>query len=172
MRRIFTTLGMALVAILLVANFRTRDPLPPLDAFAPVNPEPVVTTIAELTTTTVNARALALAQATSTTTTTTQPPLPISSGARAFDGAEVDTRFGPMQVQIIVADGVIEDVVPLQLPNATRTSRQMTRRLWPLYRTGTIDAQGSDLDLRSGATVTWEAYVESLESAMEVAGLS
>ena len=171
MRRIFTTLGVSLAAVLLVFNFRARDPLPPLDAFAPVDPMPVVTTVPESTTsTTMSARAMALAQR--TTTTTTQAPLPTSPGAVAFDGPKVDTRFGPMQVQIIVADGVIEDVVPLYLPNATRTSRQITRRMWPLYRTKTIDGQSADIDFRSGATVTYDAYIESLEEALELAGLS
>lgn len=173
MRRIFITLGVSLAAFLLVFNFRARDPLPPLDAFAPLDQVPVVTTLPESTTsTTMSARAMALAQATSTTTTTTQAPLTTSPGAVAFDGPKVETRFGPMQVQIVVSDGVIEDVVPIKLPNATRTSRQITRRLWPLYRSRTIEEQSADIDFRSGATVTYDAYIESLEEAMELAGLS
>ena len=114
---------------------------------------------------------MALAAATSTTTTTTQAPLPTSLGAESFVGPKVDTRFGPMQVQIIVADGIIEDVVPLLQPLETRTSRVTTRVVWPLYRQWTIDEQGSDIDFTSGATVTWEAYIESLEVALENAGL-
>lgn len=172
MRRAMTTLGLVVAAAVLIFNFRARDPAPSFDASVPVDPAPVVTAAPESTTsTTMSARAMALAAATSTTTTTTQAPLPTSPGAASFVGSEIDTRFGPMQVQIIVADGVIEDVVPLALPGETRTSRSLTRILWPLYREWTIETQSSDIDFTSSATVTWEAYIESLEVAMENAGL-
>ena len=172
MRRAITTLGLVVAAALLIFNFRARDPVPPPDALLLPDPVPVVTTVPESTTsTTLSARAMALAAATSTTTTTTQAPLPTSLGASAFVGPEIDTRFGPMQVEIIVADGMIEDVVPLKLPLETRTSRVTTRVVWPLYRQWTIEEQGSDIDFTSGATVTWEAYIESLEVALESAGL-
>ena len=172
MRRLLTTLGLGVAAALLVFNFRARDPAPPPEALIPVDTVPVVTTVPESTTsTTMSARALALAAATSPPTTTTQAPLPTSPGATAFDGPEIDTRFGPMQVQIVVADGVIEDVVPLAVPGETRTSRTTTKVVWPLYRKWTIEAQGSDINFTSGATVTWDAYIESLEVAMENAGL-
>jgi uncharacterized protein with FMN-binding domain len=172
MRRAVSTLGLVVAAALLIFNFRARDPIPPPDALLAPDPMPVVTTVPGSTTsTTMSARAMALAAATSTTTTTTQAPLPTSLGASAFVGPEIDTRFGPMQVEIIVADGVIEDVVPLKLPMETRTSRLLTRIVWPLYREWTIERQSSDVDFTSSATVTWEAYIESLEAAMDSAGL-
>lgn len=172
MRRLLSTLGLGITAALLIFNFRARDPAPPPEALIVIEPAPVVTTVPEsTTTTTMSARAMALAAATSTTTTTTIPPLETSTGATPFEGARVDTRFGPLQVDIIVADGVIEDVVAVSLPGATRTSRVITRVVFPLYRDWTIDQQSADIDFTSGATVTWEAYVESLEVAIDNAGL-
>jgi len=172
-RRIVTTIGLSAVAAVLVFNFRIRDPFPPLEAADAV---PAVTTAAPTTTTTVDPDAPTTTAVPTypilpTTTSTTQAPLPTSPGARAVNGPEVDTQFGPMQVQIIVADGVIEDIISLELPDATSTSRLISRIYWRLFRTGTLEAQSADIDFGSGATVTWEAYAESLESAMEIAGM-
>lgn len=175
-RRIVTTLGLSAVAALLVFNFRVRDPLVSLEAGFAEEQVPVVTSVVPTTatprdpnepTTTAVPRYPILP----TTTSTTQAPLPTSPGAIAFNGPEVETRFGPMQVQIIVAGGVIEDVISLELPDETRTSRLLSRILWPLYRTQTLETQSADVDFTSTATVTWEAYVESLEAAMEIAGI-
>jgi uncharacterized protein with FMN-binding domain len=171
-RRVVTTIGLSAVAAVLVFNFRIRDPFPSLEAADVV---PVVETAAP-TTTTVDPDAPTTTAAPNypvlpTTTTTTQAPLPTSPGAKAVNGPEVETRFGPMQVQIIVADGVIEDLIALELPDATSTSRLISRIYWRLFRTGTLETQSTDIDFGSGATVTAEAYVESLESAMELAGL-
>lgn len=171
-RRTVTTIGLSLVAVVLILNFRIRDPFPSLDI---VDAAPVVTTVAP-TTTVADPDAPATNAAPNypilpTTTSTTQAPLPTSPGAIAVNGPEVDTQFGPMQVQIIVNDGVIEDIISLELPSATSTSRLISRIYWKLFRTQTLETQSLDIDFGSGATVTWEAYVESVESAMEIAGM-
>lgn len=176
MRRFITTVGLVVVAVTLVANFRLRDPVAELEALVEqTDPPPVVitTTIPEsMTSTTLSARALALQAARATTTTTTLAPLPTTPGAVSFIGPEIDTRFGPMQVEVIVANGLIEDVIWLQQPGETRTSRMLTRILWPVYRDWAIERQNADVDFTSAATVTWEAYTESLEGALEEAGLT
>jgi uncharacterized protein with FMN-binding domain len=171
-RRIVTTIGLSAVAAVLVFNFRIRDPFPPLEA-ADVVPA-IATTVPTATTVDPDAPTTTAAPnypILPTTTTTTQAPLPTSPGAKAINAPEVETRFGPMQVQIIVADGVIEDIIALELPDATSTSRLISRIYWRIFRTGSLESQDVGIDLTSGATVTREAYVESLESAMELAGL-
>jgi uncharacterized protein with FMN-binding domain len=172
-RRIVTTVGLSAVAAVLVFNFRIRDPFPPVAA---VETTPVVTTVAPTSTTETDPDAPTTTAAPNypilpTRTSTTLAPLPTSPDARAVNGPEVDTRFGPMQVQIIVADGVIEEVIALELPEATGTSRLISRIYWPIFRNGTVEQQSAEFDFGSGATVTWDAYVESLESAMEIAGM-
>jgi uncharacterized protein with FMN-binding domain len=171
--RVVTTVGLSVVAVVLILNFRIRDPFLSLDM---VDAAPVVTAVAPTVTTAVDRNAPTTTRAPNypilpTTTTTTQAPLPTSPGAKAVNGPEVETQFGEMQVQIIVADGVIEDIISLKLPDATSTSRLISRIYWRLFRTGTLEAQSADIDFGSGATVTAEAYVESLESAMEIAGM-
>lgn len=176
MRRFVTTVGLVIVAITLVANFRLRDPVAELEALVELDDPPAVVTPTtsppSTPPTTLSARALALMAATSTTTTTTLAPLPTTPGAVSFIGPEIDTRFGPMQVEIVVSGGVIEDVIWIKQPGETRTSRMLTRILWPVYRDWTIERQNADVDFTSSATVTWEAYIESLEGAIEAAGLT
>ena len=172
-RRIVTTIGLFAVAAVLVFNFRIRDPF--LEEAA-VETVAVVTTVAPTTTTEVDpdaptTTAVPIYPILPTRSTTTLAPLPTSPDARAVNGPEIETRFGPMQVQIIVAGGVIEEVIALELPQETRTSRMLSRVLWPVFRDGTVEAQSADIDFTSSATVTWEAYIESLEAAMEIAGL-
>ena len=97
-----------------------------------------------------------------------------SSGATAattFAGDAVDTRFGPVQVQIAVADGTITSVDVLQVPMEDRHDQMINSRAVPLYNDEAVQAQSADIDVVSGATVTWEGYTQSLQSAIDAAHL-
>ena len=97
-----------------------------------------------------------------------------SSGATAattFAGDAVDTRYGPVQVQITVADGTITGVDVLQVPMEDRHDQMINSRAVPLYNDEAVQAQSADIDVVSGATVTWEGYTQSLQSAIDAAHL-
>ncbi len=97
-----------------------------------------------------------------------------SSGATAattFAGDAVETRFGPVQVQITVADGTITSVDVLQVPMEDRHDQMINSRAVPLYNDEAVQAQSADIDVVSGATVTWEGYTQSLQSAIDAAHL-
>ena len=191
MRRAITTIGVTAASLLLVVNFRARDAGPSIEVLAALD-EPIVivtTTLAPTTsstaptTTTTNpfadskwyatttTRAMPPPRETGSTTTTTQAPLPTSPAARTFTGPSIETQFGDLQLQIVVAGDVIEDVIPIELPHRYHTSRSISKWAWKFCRNRTLEAQGSDFLIVSGATVTWRAYVESLDAAMEIAGL-
>ncbi|HEU5300638.1 MAG TPA: hypothetical protein VLD62_06260 [Acidimicrobiia bacterium] len=198
MRKAIHTVALSIAAIVLVLNFETRAPLP---SFADVGdfdgggalgggtttvPRTTTTGAPPTTTSSVPEEWLdARIYATTTTrvtippptpgrttTTTTEAPRPTTAGARTFTGPEVDTRFGPIQIQIVVSDdGIIEDVIPLLVPAEYRTSLTMSAWSLRFCERRTIEAQSSKFQKVSGATVTWRGYVESLEGAMDVAGL-
>lgn len=86
-------------------------------------------------------------------------------------GTVVPTRFGNVQVQIIVANGRITAASVLQVPNRDRKDVQINGRAVPILNQETLDAQSSDIDMVSGATVTSQAYVQSLQSAIDRAHL-
>ena len=88
-----------------------------------------------------------------------------------YAGSVVQTRFGSVQVQITVQAGKITDVMALQLTDAERKSVQISNRAAPLLRTEVLAAQSADVQTISGATVTSDAYLNSLQAAIDAANL-
>ena len=88
-----------------------------------------------------------------------------------FKGTAVQTRFGPVQVQITVASGKITDVTALQLTNTDGKSIQISNRAAPLLRSKVLAAQSADVQTVSGATITSVAYLTSLQAAIDAANL-
>ena len=94
-----------------------------------------------------------------------------TTAATTFAGDAVDTRFGPVQVQITVANGTITAVDVLQVPMEDRHDQMINSRAVPVYNEEAVQAQSADIDVVSGATVTWEGYTQSLQSAIDAAHL-
>ena len=81
------------------------------------------------------------------------------------------TRWGPVQVQITVAGGKITAVDVLQYPQGNGKDQQINARALPVLIQDTLTAQSAKIDMVSGATVTSDGYVQSLQSAIDQAGL-
>lgn len=94
-----------------------------------------------------------------------------SSASGTYKGNTVQTRFGPVQVQITVANGKITDVTALQLTNTDGKSIQISNRAAPLLRSKVLAAQSADVQTISGATITSDAYLTSLQAAIDAANL-
>jgi hypothetical protein len=94
-----------------------------------------------------------------------------ASTVRTFKGSEVQTRFGAVQVQITVSAGKISEVTALQLTDDDRKSIQISNRAAPLLRTEVLSAQSAAVKTISGATVTSNAYLSSLQAAIDAANL-
>ncbi len=88
-----------------------------------------------------------------------------------YAGSVVQTRFGSVQVQITVQAGKITDVTALQLTDAERKSVQISNRAAPLLRDEVLQSQSADVQTISGATVTSDAYLNSLQAALDAANL-
>ena len=88
-----------------------------------------------------------------------------------YPGSVVQTRFGSVQVQITVQTGKITDVTALQLTDAERKSVQISNRAAPLLRAEVLQSQSADVQTISGATVTSDAYLNSLQAALDAANL-
>jgi uncharacterized protein with FMN-binding domain len=92
-----------------------------------------------------------------------------SSGTVTGDTAQ--TRWGPVQVQITVAAGKITAVDAVQYPNGNGRDQEINSYALPVLAQEAVAAQGADIDLVSGATVTSDGYVQSLQSALDKANL-
>lgn len=94
-----------------------------------------------------------------------------SSASGTFAGDTTQTRYGPVQVQITVANGKITDVTALQLTNSDGRSVQISQQAAPILRQEALQAQSAQIQSVSGATFTSEGYTTSLQSAIDKAGL-
>jgi uncharacterized protein with FMN-binding domain len=108
--------------------------------------------------------------------TTDAPPATTApttaSKPKVVDGASIDTRWGPVQVQVTVAGGKITDVQPLAVPYDNGRSQEINNYAVPILRQEIIDAQSAQIDTVSGATYTSGGYRDSLQSALDKVGFS
>ncbi len=94
-----------------------------------------------------------------------------SSGGQTYAGDEVMTPYGVVQVQITVAGGRITKSEVLQVPWSDRHDQMINSQAVPVYNEEAVAAQSAQIDAVSGATVTWEGYTHSLQSAIDQAHL-
>lgn len=92
-------------------------------------------------------------------------------GTKAVTGPVAQTRWGPVQVQLTVADGKITAVNVVQYPHNNSRDRQINAYALPILVQDTLSAQNDNIDMISGATVTSDGYVRSLQGALNQAGL-
>ena len=93
------------------------------------------------------------------------------AAARTVSGDTADTRWGPVQVAGSVTDGTITEVQVLQYPTGSSQDEEINQYALPVLIQETLDAQSAAIDMVSGATVTSVGYQQSLQSALDQAGL-
>ena len=91
--------------------------------------------------------------------------------AQTFDGDSVMTRYGPVQVRITVEGGTVTTAQTLQVPMEDRHDQEINSQAVPIYNGEVVDTQSAQIDVVSGATVTWDGYTRSLQSALDQAHL-
>ena len=96
-------------------------------------------------------------------------PIAVDTAAQSFTGVEVGTRYGPVQVKIMVKNGKIVDAQTVQAP--TGSSDRYTQMSVPVLRERTIAAQSANVQAVSGASFTSYGWSQSLASAIAEAGL-
>ena len=94
-----------------------------------------------------------------------------ASDARTVTGSVTQTEWGPVQVQISVSGGQITDVDVLQYPNDNPKDVQINNYALPVLVDETLAAQNADIQMVSGATVTSQGYITSLQAALDEVGL-
>lgn len=86
-----------------------------------------------------------------------------------YTGAAVDAFYGLVQVKAVIQGGKLADVQFLEYPNDRRTSIRINSIAMPYLTSEAIQAQTADVDVISGATLTSEAFAQSLDSALNAA---
>ena len=89
--------------------------------------------------------------------------------ATTVDGSVVSTRYGNVQVQITVTGGKVTAAKVLQVPWSDRKDQQINSRAVPILNSEAVAAQSAEIDMVSGATYTSDAYIQSLQAALDAA---
>jgi uncharacterized protein with FMN-binding domain len=84
-----------------------------------------------------------------------------------YTGPQVDAYYGWVQVQAVIQNGQIADVKFLQYPSHRRTSVEINNQAMPWLTQEAIQAQSANVDIISGATLTSQAFAESLQAALQ-----
>jgi len=107
----------------------------------------------------------------SSTSSSTSSSSSGSTEARTYTGSVAQTRWGPVQVQITVQGDKITKVTVLQQPNGNHKDAEINSYALPILVQDTLTAQSAQIDMVSGATVTSDGYITSLQSALDQAGI-
>ena len=106
----------------------------------------------------------------------TSTPLPAPSATPegqykdgTYDGPVVDAYYGNVQVEAVIQDGKLADVQFLDYPKDRRTSREINQQAMPWLTQEAVQVQNANVDLIGGATFTSQAFVQSLQSALDQA---
>jgi uncharacterized protein with FMN-binding domain len=86
-----------------------------------------------------------------------------------FTGATAQTRWGPVQVQIVVANGKITSANAVRYPNGNGNDAQINAYAIPQLNSEAVAASSAKIDMISGATVTSGGYLQSLQNAIDQA---
>jgi len=97
-------------------------------------------------------------------------PAPATRPTGTFTGSTVQTRFGPVQVSVTIANGTITEVTALQLTNDGGRSVAISAQAAPILRSEVLSAQSAKVSNVSGATYTSKGYTTSLQAALDTAG--
>jgi uncharacterized protein with FMN-binding domain len=99
------------------------------------------------------------APTTSASTTTT--------GTKTVTGDSVDTRWGPVQVQITVTNGKITAAQAVAYPQSNPRDQEINAYAVPQLNSEAVASSSASIDMVSGATFTSQGYIGSLQSALD-----
>lgn len=94
-----------------------------------------------------------------------------STGTKTVTGDTVQTRWGPVQVRITLKNGKITDVTAVSYPSDNPRDQEINSYALPQLRREALAAQSASIDSVSGASYTSDGYKQSLQSALDSAGL-
>ncbi|MDE2025278.1 MAG: FMN-binding protein [Patescibacteria group bacterium] len=103
---------------------------------------------------------------------TTAPTTSVSQGQYkdgSYTGSVADAFYGNIQVQVTISGGKISNIQFLQAPNDRGTSIMINQQADPMLAQEAISAQGANVDIVSGATDSSQAFIQSLQSALNQA---
>lgn len=94
-----------------------------------------------------------------------------TAGTKSYLGQAVQTQYGVVQVKLTVAGTKITNVSFAQLTAYDGRSQEINSQAAPILLQETLSAQSARIDTVSGASYTTDGYLQSLQSALDQAGI-
>lgn len=88
-----------------------------------------------------------------------------------YTGDSVDTQWGPVQVRITVSGGRVTRADAVVFPLNNPRDQEINSYAIPALNQEAVAAGNAKIDMISGATYTSGGYIQSLQSALDRAGL-
>lgn len=104
---------------------------------------------------------------TSSPSATSTPATAPASASTVVTGITVDTRYGPIQLQVTFSGTTITAITALQTPDQDGRSVSINEQAVPILTQEALTSQSASIDTVSGATYTSEGYMRSLQSAID-----
>lgn len=101
------------------------------------------------------------------TTTTTAPPQTGPSGIHSATGKYENYGYGTLAVNVTVSGNKITGLNLVGFQAAESYSQQIANQVIPILRNEVLSAQSLQVNGMSGATYTTEAYLYSIQSALD-----
>ena len=95
----------------------------------------------------------------------------VSAATATYTGRAVDTQYGTVQIKITVAAKKITNVAFVQLTAFDGRSQEINSYAAPILLQETMTAQSANINNVSGASYTSQGYAQSLQSALDKAGI-
>ena len=171
MRRITLWLLSTVAAVVLLFSYRTSTGGGAAPAVAAVAPATTPTTAATPARPTTPATGSGSGGSTSGTGSASGATPSPGGSAKTYTGSTAGTRWGDVQVTITVSGGRITDVAVPVYPDGNGRDQEINAYALPQLKQETLQAQSADIQTVSGATVTSDGYVQSLQSAIDQAHL-
>lgn len=86
-----------------------------------------------------------------------------------YTGSTADAYYGYIQVLAVISGGKLTDVQFLQFPNDNPNSSYINSQAKPYLKQEAVQAQSANVNIVSGATLTSQAFIQSLSDALNKA---
>jgi len=101
------------------------------------------------------------------TTTAPSTTVPATGGVRRATGSVEQYGYGQLAVAVTASGSTITDVSVPTLSTIESYSQQLAQQVIPTLRNEVLNAQSANVAAVSGATYTSQAYLSSLQSALD-----
>src|SRR5206468_2866634 len=163
MRRVILAAVSTISGLVMLLSFKSHD----VTTLAP--PAAISSASPSQTTSGAGSSAAGGSSSSGDSTSTTVSP---TSGTTTVTGNAVQTRYGPVEVQITVTEGHVTAAEAIEYPTQSGRDRSINARAIPELNQEVLTAQSAKIDTVSGATYTSTGYITSLQSALDKAGLA